>query len=202
MSKPTMALGTPGNLANNVAVAHGATIAAFLDLSQVWEGQVVVEMTTGGTPPTVGTTFGAYKVYGNQSQNTLSSAVGSAGATSISVASSAGLHVGQKIALVAAGSKVGEVVTITGAITGTGPYSVPVSATINTYAIGDYVLLIAQAPTYSETPASITGTFAASTDYSAPMALGTSQWVIAANNADSAQSVTVSMSYDEVTQYQ
>jgi hypothetical protein len=202
MPSPVYSAGTPGNLVNGISVAKGATIAAFLDVSTCIEGQVSCEMTTGTTAPTAGTVFSAYKVYGNSAANTISASV-AAGATSLSFSSSAGLHNGQKILLQQATStKLGELVTITGSISGTGPYTVPVSATINSYSVGDAVYLIDQIATATATPSSTTGTWAASTDYSTALFLGTSQWAIAANNTDSAQTVTVTASVDKITAYQ
>lgn len=203
MPSPVYSAGAPGNVINGLSVAHGTTIAAFLDLSASFEGQVTCEMTTGSTAPTAGTTFAAYKIYGNSAVNTLSAAV-SSGATSISVTSSAGMHANQKVLLQqAGGSKLGEIVTIgTAAITGSGPYTVPISATINAYSSGDDVYLVAQAATAVVTPASPSSTWAATSDYSGAMILGTSQWAIAANNTDGAQAVTVTVSVDKITAYQ
>jgi hypothetical protein len=202
MPSPVYSAGAPGNLINGVSVAKGSTIAAFLDLSNIFEGQVTCEMTTGGTAPTAGTTFSVYKVYGNSSANTISSA-SAAGATSITVSGSAGLHVGQKVALQqASGSKLGELVTISGAITGSGPYTMPVTALVNSYSSGDAVYLVGQTATAVVTPSSPSGTWAASTDYSGAMFLGTGQWAIAGNNGDGTQTVTVTVSVDKITAYQ
>src|SRR5690349_14433453 len=118
MPAPVYSAGTVGNVINNVSVAHGATVSAFLDLSAAIEGQVNCEVATGATAPTAGTTFSAYRAYaaGGSPPITLSASV-TLGATSISVSSSTGLHQGQNIALQqVSGSKLGEVVSITGAI--------------------------------------------------------------------------------------
>jgi hypothetical protein len=188
-------------LINGVSVPKGAVIAAFLDLSNVFEGQVTCEMTTGSTAPTVGTTFYAYKVYGNATPVTLSASA-SAGATSVTTSGSAGLHAGQKIALQqASGSKLGEIVTVSGAITGSGPYTVPVTALVNSYSSGDGVYLINQTATWAVEPASPAGTWLASTDYSGPLFPGTGQWIIAASNGDGTQTVTVTASVDKIPSY-
>jgi hypothetical protein len=205
MPSPVYSAGSPGNLISGVSVAKGTTIAAFLDLSTCIEGQVSCEMTTGTTAPTAGTVFSAYKVYGNATANTLSGSV-AAGATSISISSSAGLHAGQKILLQqtnsAETSRLGEIVTISAAITGSGPYTVPISATINSYDAGDALYLIDQVATATVNPSSTSGTWAASTDYSSALFLSTSQWAIAANNTDATQTITVTMSVDKITAYE
>jgi hypothetical protein len=137
MLSPVYSGGAPGNLVNGVSIAQGTTIAAFLDLSTCIEGQVSCEMTTEGSAPGTGTTSSAYKVYGNSATNTLSAGA-VAGATSLSVSSSAGLHNGQQILLQqASGSKLGKIATINGAISGSGPYTVPVGAIINSYSSGE-----------------------------------------------------------------
>ena len=196
MPVPVYSAGSPGGLINGVSVAHGATIAAYLDLSNIWEGQVTCEVATGGTPPTVGTTFSAYKVYGNSSAITVSS---NANSTTLVVSSATGMRAGQKIAVQqASGSHSGELATITN-VSGT---TLTVATLANTYSSGDAVYLIAQSTTNVVTPASSSSTWAASTDYSAPMVLGTGQYVVAASNGDSSQSVTVSASVDKITQYQ
>ncbi len=201
MPVPVYAAGTLGNLINGVSVAKGATAAAFLDLSSVIEGQVNCEVTTGGTAPTLGTVFSAYRAYaaGATAPITLSAAV-SAGATSLSVSSAAGLHVGQNVALQqASGSKLGEVVMISN-ISGT---TLTVSATINAYSVGDGVYYISQTAAFTVTPSNSNGSWAPSKDYSAPMFLGTGQWVIAANNTDTtAPSVTVSATVDKIASFQ
>jgi hypothetical protein len=197
MPAPVYSAGTYGNTINAVSTARGATIAAFLDLSTAIQGQVNCEIVTGASAPTAGTAFSAYRAYaaGGSPPITLSSGV-SAGATSISVSSATGLHVGQNIALVqVGGSKLGEVVSIS-AISGT---TITISATINAYSTSDAVYLMGQTAVTGVTPSGPTGTWAVNKDYSAPLYLGTGQYIIAANNADSAQAVTVSVTTDKVT---
>ncbi len=204
MPAPVYAAGTVGNVINGASVAKQTTIAAFLDLSTAIEGQVNCEVTTGTGAPTAGTTFSAYRAYAAGASAPITLTAGAAaGATSITVGSASGLHQGQNIALQqATGLKLGEVASITGAITGTGPYVVPVSPTINSYSIGDGVYLMSQTAIVSITPSSPTGAFAASKDYSAPMYLGTGQYILAANNADTTQTVTVTATCDKVTSFQ
>jgi hypothetical protein len=211
MATSVYSAGTPGNLIGAVTVPHGASVAAFLDLSACIEGQVTVEMTTG-TAPTAGTTFNVRKAYaaGSSAPATLSASVTAGTAsTSLSVSSSAGLHQGQQIVLQqAGGSKLGELVTISGAITGTGPYTVPItgtgtsSGTLNAYTSGDGVYLITQTAQFAVVPSSAAGAWAANTDYSAELLVGPGQWVVTAVNGDSTQSVTVNVTVDKVTAYQ
>jgi len=206
MPSPVYSAGTVGNTINAVPVAKGVTIAAFLDLSTAIQGQVNCEVVTGANPPTVGTAFSAYRAYaaGGAPPITLTGAVtANQASTTLAVSSTAGLHQNQLIALVqAGGSKLGEIVKISAAVTGS-PVSIAGggtnSGTVNSYGSGDAVYLIGQTPVTGVTPSGPTGTWAANQDYSAPMYLGTGQYVIAANNADSAQSVTVSVTTDKVT---
>src|SRR5579885_1110256 len=156
MPAPVYSAGTYGNVINSVTAAAGKTIAAFLDLSTAIEGQVNCEVVTGGTAPTAGTAFSAYRAYaaGGSPPITLSAAA-LAGATSISVSSATGLHVGQNIALQqAGGSKLGEIVSIS-AVSGT---TVTISATINSYGTGDAVYLMSQTAVTGATPSSPAGT--------------------------------------------
>jgi hypothetical protein len=211
MPAPVYSAGTYGNVFNAVSVAHGNTIAAFLDLSTSIEGQVNCEVVTGASPPTAGTTFSAYRAYGSATGTStpvapFTIAAASTGATSLTltaVASGAGggLHAGQKIALQqASGSKLGEVATIS-AVSGSGPYTVTVAATLNAYSNNDYAYLMGQTSVASVTPASAAGTWAASTDYSAPLYLGTGTYILAAANNDTANSVTASATMDKVTSF-
>jgi hypothetical protein len=198
MPSPVYFAGTPGNLINGLTVAHGTTVAAFLDLSTSIEGQVSCEMTTGGSALSGGTTFSAYKVYGNATPITLSSAA-SSGATSLSVSSATGIHVGQKVLLQqSSGGKLGEIATVS-AVNST---TLTVSATANGYSVGDGVYLIEQTATYSTVPSSSSGSWLPSTDYSLPLFLGTGQWCITAGNGDTTNSVTVTVSVDKITAYQ
>jgi hypothetical protein len=211
MPAPVYSSGAYGNLINAVSVTHGTTIAAFLDLSAAIEGQVNCEVVTGASPPTAGTAFSAYRAYGINTGTSTPTAPFTQGATTapatsltltaVAAGAGGGLHAGQKIALQqASGSKLGEVVTIS-AVSGSGPYTVTVSATINSYSSGDYAYLMGQTTVASVTPASTAGTWAASTDYSAPLYLGTGIYVLAAANADGTNNVTASASMDKITSF-
>lgn len=208
MPAPVYSAGTVGNVINSVSTANGVTRAAYLDLSTAIEGQVNCEIVTGASAPTAGTAFSAYRAYaaGGSPPITLTGAVTAGQAsTTLAVSSTAGLHQGQKIALVqVGGSKLGEIVTISGAVSGS-PVSITGaganSGTVNSYSSSDAVYLMGQTPVTGVTPSSVTGTWAANSDYSAPMYLGTGQYILAANNADSTQSVTVTATVDKVTSY-
>ena len=196
MPSPVYSAGTPGNLIGGVSVAKQTTVAAFLDLSSCIEGQVSCEVTTGTGAPTAGTAFSAYKAYaiGAAAPIAVSS---NANSTTLVVSNTTGLHVGQSFAIQqAGGSKLGEIATIS-AISST--TLTLVAALINTYASGDNVYLINQTATFSVTPASSAGTWAINKDYSASMFLGAGQWVIAANNTDGTQTVTVTVTSDKIT---
>jgi hypothetical protein len=203
MPSPVYAAGTPGNLISGVSVAAGGTktVAAFLDISTCVEGQVTCEMTTGTTaPPTLGTTFSAYKAYaaGASAPITLTASA-AASSTSLSVSNTTDLHAGQQVALVSASTKVGELVTIS-AISGT---TLTVGATTYGYNSGDLLYLAAQTASFAVQPTNpSTGTWAPSKDYSSVLFLGPSQWIIAANNTDTAQPVTVNVTYDRITAIQ
>ena len=199
MPQPVYALGAPGGVLNAVSVAKSTTIAAFIDVSSYFKSDLVCQVDTTATAPTAGTSFSAYSVYGNATTNTLSSAV-VVGATSISVASKTAIEPNQKIALIAAATGVGEVVTVTAAPTGTGPYTVAISATLNAYATSDHVYLMAQTTSLTVSPMTVTPV--ASTDYSLPLLLETGQWVLGINNADTAQPVSVTVSRNDLQKYQ
>lgn len=203
MPSPVYSKGTIGNLIGGTtgqSVAHGSTFAVFLDLSACIEGQVVCEVDTGATAPTTGTTFSAYKVYaaGSSPNTTIASAV-SAGATSLPVVSTTGMHQNQKIFLQQTSAQVGEIVIITGSVSGS---PITISATINSYSSGDSVYLISQTATTTTTPGGASSTFSATTDYSSAIFLGTGQWAIAASNGDSTYAITVTATVDKITGYQ
>ncbi len=206
MAAPVYSAGTPGNLINDVTVAHGATIAAFLDLSTTIEGQLTCETIVGASVPTGVTTFSVYKAYaaGSSASITLQAAATGGTTTSLSVSSKTGLSVGQRICLQqAGGSKLGELATISSVSGSSTPYTVVVSsAVINSYSSGDNVYLMAQAATFSAAPQSSTGTYVASSDYSLAIFLGPGQWIVAAGNADSSVSVTANVTYDRITSFQ
>jgi hypothetical protein len=200
MPSPVYSAGAPGNLINGLSVPHGQTVAAFLDLSTSIEGRLTCEIATGATAPGSGTVFVAYPVYGNATPVTLSAGV-SAGATSLSVSSVTGMHPGQRIALQqASGSKLGEIVTVS-AVGGT---TLTLAAgTSNSYLTGDGIYLMNQTPLPATAlPEAAGGGWAANSDYSQPMYLGTGQYIVIASNTDGAQSVTVSVSVDKITAFQ
>lgn len=189
MAAPTFSAATYGNVMASVALAATKTAAAFLDLSTAVEGRVTCETTTTTGPPTGLTTFGAYEVNG---ATTLASGA-SIGATSLSVASATGLHVGQTIALQVAGGGVGELATIS-AITGT---TLTVGAITNAYSTSDNVYIITETATVTAQPSNAAGAYATNKHYSQTLFLGPSQWVIAALNNDGSVTVTVAVSVNK-----
>jgi hypothetical protein len=191
MASPTFSPGSVGNLIASITLAPSKTVAAFLDLSTCVEGRVTCELVVGSTAPTAPTTFGAYPVYAPPT--TLTGSV-STGATSLAVATAAGIHPGQKICLQqASGSLLGEIVSVS-AISGT---TLTVSATINSYSTSDDVYLITQTPTFAVTPGPTQGNFSATTDYSTTMALGPGQWVVSPSNGDATATVTAIVSVNK-----
>lgn len=221
MPSPTFTPGTVGNVINAVSVPKGATIAAFLPCSTDISAYVDCQVITGGTAPTAGTAFSAYRAIDCAATTpfapmTLSAAVTAGTAsTSLSVAdvvsgAHGGLHPTQMIALVKAGAapQNGEIVAVgTAGVSGSGPFTVPVTGgganggTLNSYASGDYVFLIGQRAVASATPSGPAATWAANSYYSAPLELGSGQYVLAASNADAAQAVTASATADLVPSY-
>jgi hypothetical protein len=202
MAAPVYSAGAPGNVISSVSLAASKNAAALVDVSEDVEGQVTCEVVTGSSVPSVGTVFSAYKVFGNSSQTTISAAT-STGATTITLSSETGLHQGQKIALQqASGSKLGELATINGAITGSGPYSVPVAALTNSYSTSDLAYLIAQNATAVVMPSSSTGTYAANSDYSQTLFLGPAQWIVSPSNGDGTVTVTANVTLDKITSFQ
>lgn len=204
MPSPVYSAGTPGNLISGLTIAKSTTVAAFLDLSTCVEGQVTCEVATGATAPTAATTFGAYKAYaaGPSAPITLTGTV-NAGAASLPLSGVAGLHQNQKVALIAAATGQGEVVTITGAPSGAGAQSLGCTTTLNAYSANDKVYLMSRAASSSVSPSDPANQgWSASTDYSGELFLGPAQWIIGISNTDTAQSVTVSLTVDKITAIQ
>lgn len=199
MPQPVYVLGAPGGVLNAVNVAKSTTIAAFIDVSSYFKSDLVCQVDTTTTAPTAGTVFSAYPVYGNSTTNTLSTPV-AVGGTSISVASKTAIAINQKIAIIAAATGVGEVVNVTAAPTGTGPYTVAISPTLNAYATSDHVYLMTQTTGLNIAP--MPGTPVASTDESLPLAVETGQWILAINNTDTAQPVVVTVSRNDLEKFQ
>jgi hypothetical protein len=208
VAQPASTAGTVGNLISAVALASGGAknTAAFLDLSNIIEGAVTCEMITGGTTVTKATVFSFFRVYAPNTGNAGSAPIhftsgASAAATSIAVSSKTGISVGQTIMLNQASGNAGELVTVS-AIAGTGPYTLTVSALQNAYSTNDYVYLVAQTASFSASPSSSTGTWVANDDYSTTLSIPTGWWGVQALNTDTAQGVTVNVTYDEIVKYQ
>lgn len=190
MAAPTFSAATYGNVMASVSLPAAKTAAAFLDLSTVIEGRITCETATGGSAPTALTSFGAYEV---NFTTTLASGA-SIGATSLSVTSATGLHVGQKIALQqVGGSQLGETITIS-AISGT---TLTVGAITNSYSTSDNVYLITETASFIASPANSSGAYGTNGHYSATIFLGPAQWMIVASNGDGTVTVTVVVSVNK-----
>lgn len=189
MASPVFsAFASPGNLIpSQTSVAKSGGFGALVDASAVFEAQVTTKFETGSAvSTTAGVVSSAYHVYGS---TTLGAAV-SATATSITVASAAGLLPGQQIALPS------EIVTIASTYT-TGSTTVPVSALQYSYASGASVYLIEQTPSASVQLASPSGAaYAVSTAYAKTLYLGTSRYFVYLTNLDATNGVTVEATLD------
>ena len=203
MAAPVYSAGTPGNLVNGVSVAHGTTIAAFLDLSTSIEGQLTCETIVGASPPTNLTAFSIYKAYAAGSSAPITfGAAAAAGATSLSVSSKTGLSVGQNLCLQqAGGDRLGELAKISAISGSAAPYTltIPSPGLVNSYSTNDFVYLLAQMASFTVSPSSSSGAYVANTDYSTELFLGPGQWIVAAQNSDTTYSVTVNVTYDRIT---
>ncbi len=206
MPSPVYSAGTPGNVIPTTSLATTKTAAAFLDISTCVEGQVTCELVTlTGTAPAAATTFGAYKAYaaGASAPITLS---GTTSGTTVPVNASSDLnylHPAQTFAIVNQTTKVGELVILSTAPSGTGAQNLALQvAPVGTYNSGDLIYLIAQTPSFVVSPSNpSTGAWAISSDYSAEMFLGAAQWVIGVTNG-STQTVSVAVSVDKITAIQ
>jgi hypothetical protein len=193
MPAPTYTPGALGNtIASGTSLGASKVLGTLVDLTAAWEGQLHCKMQTGGTVAAVaGVKWEVFHVYGS---TTLSSGA-AAGATSLAVASAAGLQVGQVIGLKQAGANVGETVTIS-AISGT---TLTVSATTNAYAANDLVYLVEQAATTTVQPGSAAGTYAANTVYSKELYLPQGKYFARATNLDATNAVTIEATLDTLT---
>ncbi len=178
-----------GNLYAAAALAAAANIGIFLDLTAVWEGQIDVVETTGGTAAsTSGVSINCYHVY---AQTTTATTITGGSTTSITVASATGLRNGQKIAIGATG----EVVTVS-SISGT---TLTLSAApLNSYSGTTNVYLISQTaavvgPTLGQ------NLTAANTTYGATLFLQCAAWFISLTNLDATNAVNVGITGRNIT---
>lgn len=194
MAAPTYSAGTPGNVLSRFLPA-GQNAAALVDLSTVLGGALHCKMATGTTAPSAATTFAMNRVSAATAiaPNTTLSAAVAAGATSLSVNSILGIAAGEKVALLAATTGIGEVVNVASA---TGTTLTLAGGTINGYSVGDLIFHIEQtasggsvAPGYGWAP-----NMTYSTSIYPPAAW---VWVIYVSNADTAQPVNVSVTLDK-----
>jgi hypothetical protein len=198
MATLTYTAGSYGNIVNGVSVAPSKNVAALVDLSTVVQGSLLCKILTGATAITAQTSFNAYRVSGAPaSGNTTLSAGPSSGATSISVNSTTGIGKNTVIAVVAASTGIGELVTVS-AVSGT---TLTVGALINSYLTSDLVFLIEQTSTGGAVAPGIA--WAANTEYSASIYPSAgSVYIVAAKNTDTGQPVTVTITLDKNASFQ
>lgn len=197
MAAPTYSTGT--NLLNGVSLAAGKNAACLFDLSTVIQGLVWVMMQTGSSVTSMtGVTFALRRVIGAKAtgNTTLSSGV-SSGATSITVGSATNIVKGRMIALIAAATGVGEIVTVSG-VSGT---TITVSATENAYALNDLVFLVEDIASGGSIVPSTSGTWAVNTSYDTTLYPPIGVWILHVSG-DSAQTTTITALADEVAAIQ
>jgi hypothetical protein len=197
MAAPTYSTGT--NLLNGVSLAPGKNAACLFDLSTVIQGLVWVLMETGSSVTSMtGVTFALRRVIGAKAtgNTTLSSGV-SSGATSITVGSATNIVKGRMIALIAATTGVGEIVTVSG-VSGT---TITISATENAYALNDLVFLVEDIASGGSIVPSTSGTWAANTPYDTTLYPPIGVWILHVSG-DSAQTTTITALADEVAAIQ
>lgn len=192
MPAPTFSV-AQGNSLSGVSLAAGKNAALLVDASTVIQALVWCLMETGATPPTVGTTFAMRRVIGAKATgNTTLSSGPSAAATSISVGSATGITKGRLIALIAAATGIGEVVTVS-AISGT---TLTVSALENSYLTSDLVFLIEDVP--SGGTAAPGSSWVANTAYDTTLYPPIGVWILHALNGDATNAITVSTTTDTI----
>lgn len=201
MPKPTFQAGLMGNIVPPTTVKPSQTIAAFTDLQNIFEGHLVCEIFTSGIAPSNYTLFSVYTSYNNNMPgNTCPLNINQpilSGSTNIYITNMGsgipGLYPGKKIALIS--GQQGEIVVINGILTGSNPYEIPVTPTINAYSGGNVYLM-------EQTPTCILQLgVGANEDFSRTMTLGTGQYIVGINNTDTSANVTVLVTQDAVTGY-
>jgi len=193
MAAPTYNPGTLGGVfASGTSLGASKQLGTLIDLTAAWEGQLHCKMQTGASvSATAGVAWGVYHAYAS---TTITGTV-NAGATTIPVASTTGLQVGQAIGLKQAGASVGEIVTIS-AISGS---NLTVGATINSYANNDLVYQIEQTESYRVQPGGTNGSYSANSVYSKELYLPQSKYYIKATNQDATNAVTIEATLDTLT---
>ena len=191
MASPVMgALPSPGNLIASASLAASASTGILFDCTSVFEGQLDVSDTTGGTAAsTSGLTVGVYHI---AASTTLSTSY-SSGVTSIAVASATGINKGQKIAL---GGTNGEIVTVS-AISGT---TLTVSTTQYAHST-DPVYLIDQTASIGPVTLGYNLT-AANTTYSQAFFVPTAYWWLSVANTDVTNAITIAVTSRQITSVQ
>jgi len=196
MAAPTYSAGTLGNGINAISLAHGTSIACVIDGTTIlaWAAQCQILM--GSSAITAAVTFSLYRAAGQTAaapQTTLSSSP-AGGATSFTVTSATGIGKNCLIAIIPAAGGLGEIATVSNVSS----LTVTVSALTNGYSSGDSVFLLTQTPVTAVSPASSTGTWVASTEYSADIYSPANMlYILGVKNTDGAQSATITVTVDK-----
>lgn len=186
MASPIYAAETAANALTGTVLSASKTIGALLDASLDFEAQVTCYALSGGAlAATTGVKFEFYHVYLGTTMTNVGGI--SAGATSMTVTSAAGMRVGGKLALWDSGNLKGEIVSIT-SVSGT---TIGISATTYAYAQNANVYLIETSPSFTNTPAPSSGSYQLNTLYAKTIYLPTSKYFMLATNLDASNSWTV-----------
>lgn len=194
MAAPTYSAGSALFAATSLAAAKNA--AVLIDLSTVIQGLVWVQVETGATAPTVGTTFALRRAIGSTAtgKTTLSGSAAS-GQTSIGVNSASNIQKGTTLAILSASTKIGEIVAIS-SISGT---TLTASTNlINSYSTSDLVFLVEDTASGGTIIPSNSGAWSASSSYSATLYPPIGVFVLHALNGDGTQTVNITAFNDEV----
>ena len=196
MASPVMgSLPSAGSVIAAASLAASANTGALIDCSSVWQGQISVRDTTGGTAAsTSGLQVSVYYIY---AATAFSTGLASGG-SSITVSSGTGLARGMKIAI---GGANPEVVTIASSYT-VGSTTVPITGTtLYNHSLNDPVYLIDQTPF----PATLTLGYnltAANTTYSNMWPLDTGYYFMSLVNTDATNAITVEVTARYITSVQ
>jgi hypothetical protein len=183
MAAPVMTKSVVENvLAATSLAASNKTRAYYRDVSNLFEDQVTVSMTTGAAVAgTAGLRVDCFYVYGS---TTLNGAL-TAGATTAVVTSGTGFAKGQKI-------MIGDEMRTVSAVSGT---SLTIDALERNQANGIGVYIMSQ----MARPSVTLGAAAINTTYSDTFFLGPGTWVVGLTNTDGTNAVTVSVSSGTIT---
>jgi hypothetical protein len=197
MAAPTYSVNQgPGLSALSLAANKNA--ALLVDFSTVIQGYTWVQMESGASSVTAGTgtSFTFRRVIGAKAtgNTTIYSGI-SAGATSVTVGSAANITTGRLIALIAASTGIGEIVTVS-SISGT--TLTLLAATEKAYLASDLVFLVEDTASGGSIIPSNSGTWAANTAYDTTLYPPIGVWILHVVNTDSTNASTVTTINDTV----